>query len=375
MILRKFEIDSDFEAMKDWVTDEKTHAMWCANLIKYPLSKEHLAETLKEVSNRFGDVPYVAITDDDKVAGFFCYSFNNETKEGMLKFVVVDPEARGKGVARDMLGLAIEQGFENPEAIGLQLNVFPENLRAKKCYEKAGFIERNLTPNAFTYKDESWGRCNMVFTREIINPWKEISLDDYENHMSLDSVKQLQTLNSMMKLQLSDYDASTAMILGVAGGNGLEHIDKNKYKKVYGVDINEDYLQMVSERYSSQDKLGEILECIPADLTKNVEFLPTAELVIADLLIEYIGYEAFTKAVEHIKPEVVSCIIQINTDTENWVSDSPYLHAFDGLDAVHHQMEENALRAAMESNGYTEIKKVTEALPNGKALVRVDFQR
>ena len=206
------------------------------------------------------------------------------------------------------------------------------------------------------------------------NPWKEISLDDYENHMSLDSVKQLQTLNTMMKLQLSDYDVSTAMILGVAGGNGLEHIDKNKYKKVYGVDINEAYLQKVSERYSSEDKLGGILECISEDLTKDVESLPTAELVIADLLIEYIGYGAFAKVVEHINPKVVSCIIQINTDTENWVSDSPYLHAFDGLDAVHHQMEENELIKAMENKGFTEIKTVKEALPNGKALVRVDFQ-
>ncbi len=375
MKLRKFDIETDFDMMKDWITDERTHAMWCANLIKYPLSKEHLAETLYDVADRFGDVPYVALSDDDKVVGFFCYTLNNETKEGMLKFVVVDPEARGKGVAREMLSLVVKQAFENSDAAGVQLNVFPENVRAKKCYEKAGFVERNLTPNAFCYKDESWGRCNMAFRREMNNPWKEISLDDYENHMSLDSVKQLQTLNTMMKLQLGDYDVSTVMILGVAGGNGLEHIDKNKYKKVYGVDINEDYLQKVSERYSSKDKLGGILECISADLTKDVESLPTAELVIADLLIEYIGYGAFAKAVEHINPKVVSCIIQINTDTENWVSDSPYLHAFDGLDAVHHRMEENELIKAMENKGFTEIKMVKEALPNGKALVRVDFQR
>ena len=375
MKLRKFEINSDFESMKNWVTDERTHAMWCANLIKYPLNKEHLTETLKEVANRFGDVPYVAISDDNKVVGFFCYTLNNETKEGMLKFVVIDPEARGKGVAREMLSLAVKQAFEDSDAALVQLNVFPENVRAKKCYEKAGFVERKLTPNAFSYKDESWGRCNMIYERERNNPWKEISLDDYENHMSLDSVKQLQTLNMMMKLQLSDYDVSTAMILGIAGGNGLEHIDKKKYRKVYGVDINEDYLQKVSERYSSEDKLGGILECVSADLTKDVESLPTVELVIADLLIEYIGYEAFAKVVEHINPEVVSCIIQINTDTENWVSDSPYLHAFDGLDAVHHQMEENELIKAMKNKGFAEIKTVTESLPNGKALVRVDFQR
>ena len=32
-----------------------------------------------------------------------------------------------------------------------------------------------------------------------MNPWNEIKLDDYENHMSLDSVNQLQTMNAMMK--------------------------------------------------------------------------------------------------------------------------------------------------------------------------------
>ena len=117
-------------------------------------------------------------------------------------------------------------------------------------------------------------------------------------------------LNKMMKTQLSDYDVSTVMILGVAGGNGLEHIDKNKYKKVYGVDINENYLKKVAERYSSDDSLGGILECIPADLTKDAESLPGAELVIADLLIEYIGYDAFATVTQYIKPKYVSCIIQ-----------------------------------------------------------------
>lgn len=32
----------------------------------------------------------------------------------------------------------------------------------------------------------------------MVNPWKEISLSDYENHMSLDSVRQLQSLNLTM---------------------------------------------------------------------------------------------------------------------------------------------------------------------------------
>ena len=70
--------------MKNWVTDERTHAMWCANLIKYPLCEEHMAETMTAAADRFGDGPYVVISDDGRVEGFFCYSYNNETKEGIL---------------------------------------------------------------------------------------------------------------------------------------------------------------------------------------------------------------------------------------------------------------------------------------------------
>ncbi len=68
------------------------------------------------------------------------------------------------------------------------------------------------------------------------NPWEAIPLNDYEKHMNLDSVMQLQAMNQMMKMQFDTYRISNIMILGIAGGNGLEHIQKNKFEKVYGVD-------------------------------------------------------------------------------------------------------------------------------------------
>ena len=64
------------------------------------------------------------------------------------------------------------------------------------------------------------------------------------------------------------------------------------------------------------------------------------------------GYEAFTKAVAKVKPRYVSCVIQINETEKTWVSDSPYIHAFDGLDSVHCQMEEDELTIAMKKTGY-----------------------
>ena len=204
------------------------------------------------------------------------------------------------------------------------------------------------------------------------NPWEEISLETYEKHMSLDSVKQLQVMNQIMKRQFEDYPVDTAMILGVAGGNGLEHIDTKKYKKVYGVDINELYLQETQKRYSN---LADILQCLHLDIVDEVERLPHSELLIANLLIEYIGYDAFVRAVKKINPEYISCVIQINTDEEMWVSDSPYIHAFDGLDEIHHQMESEVLSEKMNSIGFKLIMQDKVNLPNSKALVRLDFQR
>lgn len=204
----------------------------------------------------------------------------------------------------------------------------------------------------------------------MTNPWEEISLSDYENHMKLNSVMQLQAMNQMMKRQFSAYPVNSVMILGIAGGNGLEHIDKHKFKKIYGIDINEEYLRTVKERYPD---ISDTLKCICLNLLEETNKLPKTELLIANLLIEYIGYECFKKAVKQVQPKYVSCIVQINTDN-NWVSDSPYIHAFDGLDKVHHQIEENSLAETMKSIGYKLKKQSESLLPNGKKLVQLDFE-
>lgn len=201
------------------------------------------------------------------------------------------------------------------------------------------------------------------------NPWNDINLSDYENHMALDSVQQLQTLNQMMKGQLNKYDIESAIILGVAGGNGLEHIDAEKLNKVYGVDINLEYLNATAKRY---ENLGGVLECLCVDLNSEAEKLPQSEMVIANLLIEYIGYECFQKVVKVTGPKYVSCIIQIN-EGDSFVSDSPYLHAFDRLEDVHYQMDEQELKEVMNAIGYKLIETLEYQLPNGKKLVQLDF--
>lgn len=207
--------------------------------------------------------------------------------------------------------------------------------------------------------------------KKMKNPWEEIQLDDYENHMRLDSVMQLQAMNEMMKEQLEDYSVASVMILGIAGGNGLEHVQKDKFQKVYGVDINASYIEATQRRYPD---LHGVLECLHINLMNEADQLPKADMVIANLLIEYIGYECFQSVIRQVDPKYVSCIIQINV-SEEWVSDSPYLHVFDGLEKVHQQMEETKLESSMTEIGYHMSGNLEHMLPNGKKLVRMDFER
>ena len=158
-------LNKDFNVISGWITDERSHALWCANLIPYPLEKQGFDELLLQAEERFGDSAFVATTDEGTVVGFFCFSVNLNTNEGMLKFVVIDDTIRNMGYGYEMLKLAVKYAFEIAKADAVQLNVFPENLGAKKCYQKVGFKERTITENAFKFRDESWGRVNMVMKR------------------------------------------------------------------------------------------------------------------------------------------------------------------------------------------------------------------
>jgi RimJ/RimL family protein N-acetyltransferase len=164
MKTRAFDVDKDFEKIKNWASDERTHSMWCANRFQYPLEKDNFVEALSGAYEKYGDLSYVAVIDDAPV-GFFCYSFNTDTREGMLKFVIVDPSFRGKGVAGEMFDLILQHAFNETDAEAVQLMVFPQNPRAKRFYEKIGFKERRTEPGAFSFKDELWDRCNMVIKR------------------------------------------------------------------------------------------------------------------------------------------------------------------------------------------------------------------
>lgn len=202
------------------------------------------------------------------------------------------------------------------------------------------------------------------------NPWEHIDLREYEKHMASNSVRQLQTLNAFMDAQLNTFPAKSVMILGVAGGNGLDHVDTDRIDVVYAVDINRDYLAECEKRFSN---LKGVLHCLRADLADRNVRLPYADIVVADLLVEYIGCEQFLNVIEKISPKYVSCVIQKNAGS-GFVSDSPYMHIFDSLESVHSDITEAQLSEALKRAHYCLAQKSEQPLPNEKALVMLTYK-
>ena len=202
------------------------------------------------------------------------------------------------------------------------------------------------------------------------NPWLDIPLEDYERHMSHHMVGQSILLNSLTKKYLDETKPETAVFLGIAGGNGLEHIDINITRSVYGIDINPDYLDTAFIRYKQTIPF---LQLVNLDIVKHPESICKADFVWAALVLEYTGIDkVFEFCTNNIRKDghlVIS--IQSNNNRQ---SVSPT-----GIESIKKAGEifsivnpENLLSKAAET-GYRLIGKEENALPNGKSIITFHF--
>jgi len=117
------------------------------------------------------------------------------------------------------------------------------------------------------------------------NPWLGIPLEDYEGHMA--AAHQLSVLSDLFGEALMVRRPSSVVVLGVAGGNGLERIDGNLTHRVVGIDIHPQYLDAVRARFCELQGL----ELLCADLAHEKLHVEAVDLVHAALIFEHAGVE------------------------------------------------------------------------------------
>jgi SAM-dependent methyltransferase len=138
------------------------------------------------------------------------------------------------------------------------------------------------------------------------NPWLSIPASDYEGHMASPAVGQAQFLSAVFGEILEEVRPGALAVLGCATGNGFERVDPRRTRRVVGVDINPEYLEIAGRRFPG-------LELVRADLT--VDDLPPGpfDLIHAALILEYAAPRIVVpKAAARLAPGgVFSAVIQL----------------------------------------------------------------
>jgi hypothetical protein len=209
----------------------------------------------------------------------------------------------------------------------------------------------------------------------MTNPWLSIPLGDYEGHMNHPSVQQLRALSELFKHVVEHARPKSAAVLGVAGGNGLEHLDAAAVGRIVAIDINMQYLEHTRQRF---DRFAQsaALELHCADLTIDRIRLAPVDLVHAALIFEHAGTDhALENAVSLVGPHGrLSVVLQLPSAEQAPVAPT----SFESIQALRDHfafVDRGTLTESLEARGFVPETELTKQLPGNKAFWLGIFRR
>lgn len=205
------------------------------------------------------------------------------------------------------------------------------------------------------------------------NPWLRISLEDYENHMSLPSIAQAHYLSSFFQKLLTLYHPKSVAILGCAGGNGLEKINSEITQRVVCVDINPAFVRTAEERYNSVTQNTEFLS---GDISSGKIIFPPVEIIFAGLLFEYVNLDLALENIGRLICEngKLAVVLQLPNPDIAEVSPSPYI-SLEILSEVFSFVSPEKFIAACESKGLNLVLRDKTRLNSGKEFIELVFKK
>ncbi len=108
----------------------------------------------------------IVIKNDHTVVGEVVINEYDEIKHSMNFRILIGPKGRNQGFGTEATRLMIDYVFQNTDLKQITLGVYSFNLRAKKVYEKIGFIMESIDKDDLEYEGQMIDSINMVLTRE-----------------------------------------------------------------------------------------------------------------------------------------------------------------------------------------------------------------
>jgi len=206
-----------------------------------------------------------------------------------------------------------------------------------------------------------------------MNPWLSLPLDDYEGHMGSADVNQLGPLADLFGEALARLRPRSVAVLGVAGGNGLEHVDSTLTTRVVGIDVNPAYLNATRTRFP--DLRGLELHCADLESDALLDVEPVA-LVHAALVFEHAGTD---RCLDHAVSLVaggghLSVVLQLPSNGHDAVTPSPFASMATLADDFT-LVDPHQLRRLLAQRDLRLTHQSRRLLPTGKSFWSGYFER
>ena len=183
--------------------------------------------------------------------------------------------------------------------------------------------------------------------------------------MNSPEVQQLEVLSDLFYEAITLRRPSSIAVLGVAGGNGLDHIDGKITSRVVGLDVNPQYLDVVRRRYSQLP--GLTLHCV--DLAEQAINIEPVQLVHAALIFEHTGVSrALENAISLVADAgALSVVLQLPSKVSQEVGRSGF-PSLQKLASHFSLIDPAVLRASLEERSFLLIHETRRELPASKAF-------
>ena len=177
-------------------------------------------------------------------------------------------------------------------------------------------------------------------------------------------------LNQLTKKYLDIVKPKSVLFLGIAGGNGLEHVDNNITYSVIGIDINQQYLEHTRTRYCRGIRN---LKLINLDISESSDSICKSELIWAALILEYTGVE---KALEFSRNNITyggSLIVTIQSNNGVQSISLTGVESVNIISSVFQLVNPDSFLVNAKELGFVLIDCEENFLPNGKSMKTFHF--
>lgn len=202
-----------------------------------------------------------------------------------------------------------------------------------------------------------------------MNPWLEIDISDYVDHMSSPEVGQYQLINECFRSLLLKYTPGKIFVPGCTIGNGFEYIDWNKLETITALDINPDFLKMLQNKFPGEKKLEIINEDFESFSIKERKY----DLIFAALFFEYVDLRSALLKIKEMmgSASVLFSLIQLPGEDQTKVSKTKY-KSLEKLGPYISLTTAERFERELNNAGFSVRSREQKTLNNGKSFALLE---